>query len=85
MSPSYTAISFIKQSNMTREQITIFLLNESKEDLFDYLMESKILSNSTRISKTKMIELVITDGVITVDKEINILPINTEKMRRSSK
>ena len=85
MSPSYTAISFIKQSNMTREQITIFLLNVSKEDLFDYLMESKILSNSTRISKTKMIELVITDGVITVDKEINILPINTEKMRRSSK
>ena len=53
---------------MTREQITIFLLNVSKEDLFDYLMESKILSNSTRISKTKMIELVITDGVITVDK-----------------
>ena len=85
MSPSYTAISFIKQSNMTREQITIFLLNESKEDLFDYLMESKILSNSTRISKTKVIELIITDGVITVDKEINILPINTEKMRRSSK
>ena len=85
MSPSYTAISFIKQSNMIREQITIFLLNESKEDLFDYLMESKILSNSTRISKTKVIELVITDGVITVDKEINILPINTEKMRRSSK
>ena len=70
---------------MTREQITIFLLNESKEDLFDYLMESKILSNSTRISKTKMIELIITDGVITVDKEINIVPINTEKMRIRSK
>ena len=51
---------------MTREQITIFLLNVSKEDLFDYLMESKILSNSTRISKTKMIELIITDGVITI-------------------
>ena len=70
---------------MTTEQITIFLLNVSKEVLFDYLMESKILSNSTRISKTKVIELVITDGVITVDKEINILSINTEKMRRSSK
>ena len=70
---------------MTREQITIFLLNVSKEVLFDYLMESKILSNSTRISKTKMIELIITDGVITVDKEINILPISTEKMRIRSK
>ena len=74
-----------KKSNMTREQITIFLLNVSKEVLFDYLMESKILSNSTRISKTKMIELIITDGVITVDKEINILPISTEKMRIRSK
>ena len=70
---------------MTREQITIFLLNVSKEVLFDYLMESKILSNSTSISKTKMIELIITDGVITVDKEINIVPINTEKMRIRSK
>ena len=74
-----------KKSNMTREQITIFLLNVSKEVLFDYLMESKILSNSTRISKTKMIELIITDGVITVDKEINILPISPEKMRIRSK
>ena len=70
---------------MTREQITIFLLNVSKEVLFDYLMESKILSNSTRISKTKMIELIITYGVRKVDKEINILPINTEKMRIRSK
>ena len=32
-----------------------------------------------------MIELIITDGVITVDKEINILPISTEKMRIRSK
>ena len=30
MSPSYTAILLIKQSNMLREQLTIFLLNISK-------------------------------------------------------
>ena len=28
-----------------------------------------------------MIELIINNGMITVDKDINILPINTEKMR----
>ena len=28
-----------------------------------------------------MIELIINNGVITVNKKINILPINTEKMK----
>ena len=32
-----------------------------------------------------MIELIINNGMITVDKDINILPINTEKMRISDK
>ena len=32
-----------------------------------------------------MIELIIINGVITVDQEINILPINTERMRISNK
>ena len=85
MSPSYKAISLIKQSDMTKEQLIIFLLNVSKEALFDYLMESKILNNSTRLSKNKMIELIINNGVITVNKKINILPINTEKMKISIK
>ena len=85
MSSSYKAISLTKQSPMTKEQLTIFLLNISKEALFDYLIEPKILNNSTRLSKNKMIELIINNGVITVDKEINILPINTEKMRISNK
>ena len=53
MSPSYKAISLIKQSDITKEQLIIFLLNVSKEALFDYLMKSKILNNSTRLSKTK--------------------------------
>ena len=53
MSPSYTLISLLKQSNMSKEQFTIFLLNVSKEALFDYLNESKILNNPTRVSKNK--------------------------------
>ena len=32
-----------------------------------------------------MIELFINNGVITVNKKINILPTNTEKMKISSK
>ena len=32
-----------------------------------------------------MIELIIKNGMITVDKDINILPINTEKVRISDK
>ena len=32
-----------------------------------------------------MIELIIINGVIAVDQEINILPINTERMRISNK
>ena len=85
MTPSYNPISLIKQSDMTKEQLAIFLLNVSKEALFDYLSESEILNNPGRISKNKMIKLIINDGKLTVDKEINILPINTERMRISNK
>ena len=81
MSPSYHAISLIKQSDMTKEQMTMFLLNVSKEALIDYLIQSKILNHSGRITKNKIIELIVNDGEITIDKEINILPINSEKMR----
>ena len=85
MSPSHTSISLIKQSNMSKERLTIFLLNVPKEALFNYLNEPKILSNPTRLSKNKMIEWIINDGVLKIDKEISILPINTEKMRMHDK
>ena len=85
MSPSYHAISLIKQSDMTKEKMTMFLLNVSKEVLIDYLINTKILNNPTRITKNKMIELIVSDGEITIDKVINILPINTAKMRITDK
>ena len=51
-------------------------------------MESKILNNSTRLlkkKKKKKIQLIINNGVVTVDKNINILPINTERRRIGDK
>ena len=50
-------------------------------------MESKILNNSTRLSKKKKkkIQLIINNGVVTVDKNINILPINTKRRRIGDK
>ena len=51
-------------------------------------MESEILNNSTRLSKEKKkkkIQLIINNGVVTVDKNINILPINTERRRIGDK
>ena len=48
-------------------------------------MNQKILNNPTRLSKNKMIELTINDEVLTIDKEINILPVNTERMRIGDK
>ena len=47
-----------------------------------------MLNNYTRLStkkKKKMIELIINNSVITVDKNVNILPINTERRRIDDK
>ena len=38
MTPSHKAITLIKQSDMTKEQLTIFLPNILKEALLDYLI-----------------------------------------------
>ena len=81
MSSSYFAISLIKQSNMPKEQLAIFLLNISKEALCDFLNELGILNKPTNLTKNKMIELIINDGVITAGNSINILTNNTERIR----
>ena len=81
MSSSYFTISLIKRSNMTKEQLAIFLLNISKEALSDFLNESGILNRPTNFTRNKMIELIINDGVLTKGNEINILTNNTERIR----
>ena len=81
MSSSYFAISLIKRSNMTKEQLAVLLLNISKEALSDFLNESGILNRPTNFTRNKMIELIINDGVLTKGNEINILTNNTERIR----
>ena len=80
MSSSCYVISLIKQSNMPKEQLAIFLLNVSKETLCDSLNESGLLNKPTNLTKNKMIELIINDGVITTGNSINILTNNTERL-----
>ena len=77
-SSSYFAISLIKQSNMPKEELAIFLLNVSKEALSEYLNDSKMINGPTKLTKNNMIELIINDGILTTGNQINILTINTE-------
>ena len=80
MPSSYFAISLIKQSNMAKEQLPIFLLTVSKEALSDFLNESGLSNRPTNLTKNKMIELIINDGVLTTGNSINILSNNTERL-----
>ena len=42
MSPSHTSISLIKQSNMSKERLTIFLLNVPKEALKNLIIPNEL-------------------------------------------
>ena len=81
MSSSYFAISLIKRSNISKEQLAIFLLNVSKEALSDYLNDLKMINSPTNLTKSKMIELIINDGIVTTGNGINILSSNTERFK----
>ena len=80
MSSSYFAISLIQQSNMRKEQLAIFLLNVSKEGLCDILNETGLLNKPIHLTKTKVIELAINDGVIKKGNSIHILTNNTDRL-----
>ena len=84
MSSSYFGISFIKQSNMPKEKLTIFLLNISKETLCDFLNESGILNKPHNLTRNKMIELIINCNVLRSDNEINAITDSTERISISS-
>ena len=66
MCSSYKAINITKQSNISNHELSIFLNNISKEALTDYLIYSRLPINPNKISKNKMIELVINDRVLAV-------------------
>ena len=82
MPSSYFAISLIKQSNISKEQLAIFLFDISKEALHDYLNESKTLNqhNQHKLTKNKMIELIINDTTLTEKDIINSLTKNAGKI-----
>ena len=80
MSSSYYAISLIKKSNMPKEQLDIFLLNISNEALCDFLNESWILNKPTNLTKNKMIELIINDGVLATGNVFKILSNSAERL-----
>ena len=56
------------------------MFNVSKEALCDFLNESGLLNKPTNLTKNKMIELIINDGVITSGNSVNILTNNTERL-----
>ena len=64
---------------MSKEQLAMFLFNISKEALHDYLNESKTLKNQHKLTKIKMIKLIINDTTITEKDIISSLTNNTKK------
>ena len=78
MSSSYRAILIAKQCKLSNEKLGIFLHNLSKEPLSEYLIKSNLLSQPSRLAKNEMIKLIVNDVMPIQDKEINILPVNTE-------
>ena len=80
MCSSYTAIYIIKQSDISNHELSIFLNNISKEALVDYLIFSRLPINPNKISKNKMIELIINDRVLTANNFIDMLAIDGNKL-----
>ena len=82
MSSSFYAIWLIKQSNMPKEQLAIFLFNLSKESLCDFINESRLIDKSHNLRKNKMIELIINCDVINNNNNaINLITTDTERIR----
>ena len=80
MCSSYKVINIIKQSDISNYELSIFLNNISKEALVDYLIFSRLPINPNKISKNKMIELIINDRVLTANNFIDMLAIDGNKL-----
>ena len=77
----YKAINIIKPSDISNHELSIFLNKISKEALNDYLIYSKLPINPNKISKNKMIELIINDRVLTVNNDIDMLSIDVNQSK----
>ena len=80
MCSSYKAINIIKQSDISNHELSIFLKNISKEALVDFLIYSRLPINPNKISKNKMIEIIINDRVIQANNDIDMLAVNVNKL-----
>ena len=80
MCSSYKAINIIKQSDIKNHELSIFLINISKEALVDYLIYWRLPINPNKISKNKMIEIIINDRVIQANNDIDMLSADINKL-----
>ena len=80
MCSSYKVINIIKKSDISNRELSIFLNNISKEALVDYLIFSRLPINPNKISKNKMIELIINDRVLTANNDIDMLATDVNKL-----
>ena len=80
MCSSQKVINIIKQGDISNDELSIFLNNISKEALVDYLIFSRLPINPNKISKNKMIELIINDRVLTANNDIDMLAIDVNKL-----
>ena len=85
MCSSYKVINIIKQTDISNYELSIFLNNISKEALVDYLIFSRLPINPNKISKNKMIQLIINDRVLTANNDIDMLAIDVNKLNIFSK
>ena len=80
MCSSYKAINIIRQSDISNHELSIFLNNISKEALVDYLIYSKLPINSNKISKNKIIEIIINDRAVQANYDIDMLAVDLNKL-----
>ena len=85
MCSSYKAMNIIKQGDISNHELSIFLNNISKETLVDYLIYSRLPINPNKISKNKMIEIIINDRVIQANNDIDMLSVNVNKLNVHSR
>ena len=71
----------IKQSNLPKKQLAIFLLNLSKEVLCDFLNEAKILNKTINLTKNKMIELIFNCNATISNNKVNRITDGEERLR----
>ena len=79
MCSSYKTINIIRQSDISNHELSIFLNNISNEALVGYLIYSKLLINPNKLSKNKMVEIIINDRAIQANNDIDMVAVNINK------